>query len=446
MPTSPETPVRLPFPREDVLDAARRRDEVLGAFAREILASRNLAELLHLAARVAAEGANAEVSAVWSVAGDDVRLDVSFGVPEARERIARALLPLAESAIREGRPRRLAARDATADEVAIRGTWVVPISAYERVRGAIGIHGVPGAEGTDEEALPGSVEAFLTRLADLVALAMDQAERCEAVRRLEHTIEEMRRAANRHEDEAEMAETRARAFDEARRSLISVGAFARRAANAGGDAQALEECLEAIRREVSRVEQRLEERRERTAAAPGFGMVTVNGLLQHSLNQVRETLVRRRVRLTKNFQSDLPPLLLDAGRLQTALDRVLAVALESVAPGGRLRLETRRTDEHVVLEVAHDGLRVPGDALEQLFAALDGMGPRAAGSGLALARQIVRSHGGELSVRCHREWSSIATITLPCAGNRDRRSVGSERRRTRRDRRGPVARFDSTRG
>ncbi len=436
MATSHETPV--PGTPERELRAARRRDEALASFCREIVASRNIAELLHLAARGACDGTDAEVSALWSVDGGKLRLDVSFGPVGSRERIALALSRLAESAISTGLIQHLPARAATAGDLGNDEALVVPIGAYGRIVGAIAVHGVPDRCADHE--------TFLIRLADLVALAMDQAERCEVTRRLEAGLEELRRTVRRHEIAAETTEGATHRMEEARRALVAVSAFASRAEGAAADPDRLRECLEAIRRETQRVQRLLEERREGGAEPPGLAMLPVNTVLQQALNRVRETLVRRRVRLTKNFATDLPPLLLDQGRLQQAVDQVLAVALEAVAPGGRVRLESRRGTDHVVIEISHDGLRAPGDALDQLFAALDGAEPRTHGNGLGLARQIVRAHGGELRIRCQREWSSIATITLPVADNGDRRRTSAERRRTRRDRRASSARLDSTRG
>ncbi|MBI5708888.1 MAG: hypothetical protein HZC42_01065 [Candidatus Eisenbacteria bacterium] len=145
--------------------------------------------------------------------------------------------------------------------------------------------------------------------------------------------------------------------------------------------------------------------------------------------------MRRRVRLLKKLAPDLPQLLLDRERIRRVVDNVLDSALDAVGVGGRIRVETRRANHYVVVDVAHDGPRAPGELLEQLFVPFASQRPGGPAVGLAVAQQIVRAHGGEVRVRSEGEWSTVFTFTLPVAGNEDRRSGGTDRRRPRADRR-----------
>src|SRR6185295_7108370 len=114
--------------------------------------------------------------------------------------------------------------------------------------------------------------------------------------------------------------------------------------------------------------------------------------VQQALQELGERLVRRRIRLSKKLAPDLPLLLVDAARVRDALASLLTSALESAALGGRIRVETRRAQGHVVIEISHDGARAAGGALEQLFVPF---AARAQGAtGLASAARIVREHGG----------------------------------------------------
>jgi signal transduction histidine kinase len=155
--------------------------------------------------------------------------------------------------------------------------------------------------------------------------------------------------------------------------------------------------------------------------------------VQQTLQQIGEQLVKRRIRLVKKLSPDVPVLLLDAARVRDALANLLRNAIESVALGGRIKVESRRLGGHVVVEISHDGVREPGSALDQLFVPFTvGPGGR---PNLGMAERIVREHGGEIRTRSEGEWSAVVAFALPIRENQDRRHTGGERRSTAHDRR-----------
>jgi signal transduction histidine kinase len=195
------------------------------------------------------------------------------------------------------------------------------------------------------------------------------------------------------------------------------------------------EYLEVVIREAERLDRTLAEQSQLAAPEPPrLLMEQVNQVIQDALGEVAETLVRRRVRLLKKLAPDLPRLLLHGERIRRVMDNILADALEAVAPGGRIRIETRRSQNHVVVEVANDGVRPQGELLDQLFVPFSMGGPTAP-VGLALAQQIVQEHGGEIRVRSEAEWCTIFAFTLPIRDNQDRRQSRDDRRSSRHDRR-----------
>jgi C4-dicarboxylate-specific signal transduction histidine kinase len=167
-----------------------------------------------------------------------------------------------------------------------------------------------------------------------------------------------------------------------------------------------------------------------------LAMTPLNELVQGVLQRSGERLVRRRVRLLKKLAADLPPLLIDRARVEQALDNLLHFALESVAVGGRVRLETRKLSDHVLVELGHDGAFHAGDAIEQLFVPFASARTGGPQVGLGVAQRVVRELGGEIRVRSEGEWSTIVSFTLPIRDNQDRRRVRGDRRRPRGDRRG----------
>jgi signal transduction histidine kinase len=199
------------------------------------------------------------------------------------------------------------------------------------------------------------------------------------------------------------------------------------------------EYLEVVLRETERLEQALLDPGPLPDADPSvFALADLNTLVAEVLQRHAETLVRRRVRLLKRLTPALPALLLDTERVRRVLQNLLQHALDSVSAGGRLKVETRRAQGHVIVELAHDGPHPSGELLDELFVPFQLARPAGGPVAIAIARQIVQEHGGEIRVRSEGEWGAIFTLTLPVRGNEDRRLPGGDRRRARGDRRARV--------
>lgn len=427
-------------------ELARERDVrtlALATFARTTVSSVNLAEATHAMVKLACEGAVARGAALWRLADDPARphLEVaaSYGPAAARDRLARELEGLATACLAEGRPRRIdrpAGEEGIPEDVAaqISSVCFVPLVAYGSPVGALivydrlGQHPCDGARFHDEDL------TFLTALGDQYALATCLAASGDALRAGEEARRELIRRLAHNERLAALGEISARLAREARNPITSIAAFARRVHRNLEEDDPNRDYLEVVIREAERLEQTLANQLPtEKPAPPRFQVESVNALLQNVLRQAGEKLVRRRVRLLKRLATDVPTLLLDAHRMTAALTNLVDHALERVSSGGRVRIETRRVQQFVVVEIAHDGPADPGHLLDDLFVAFHLQG--GAETGLAMARQIVLEHGGEVRARSAGEWSTIFLLSLPVRENADRRRTPSERRISRNDRR-----------
>lgn len=240
----------------------------------------------------------------------------------------------------------------------------------------------------------------------------------------------------REERLAMLGESASRLCREGRNPLASIGAFAKRVHRTLAEDDPGRDYLEIVIREAERLERMMTEQMEYAAPdAPRLRVESLNAVIQEVLGGVAETLVRRRIRLLKKLSPDVPELLLDPERMRRVIGNVLEGALESAVTGGRIRVDTRRVQQHAVVEIAHDGGGLPGTLLEQLFVPFASGRHGGPAVGLGVAQQIVREHGGEIRVRSEGEWSTIFSFTLPIHDNRDRRDSVATRRSARRDRR-----------
>lgn len=417
--------------------ARARTAAALAEFARASVSSLNLSEALHLAARLACLGTGSLGSALWLARPDgDLRLEVTHGPAGRRERLARALEPFAAATLSGGRPwvadeHALDALGISGEPIATAAAW--PLAAYGRTLGVLAVHdAAPGPEG------PATAQAieFLGTLADLTAGMLEAARREDALRASEHRRRDLADRMRREERLAALGELAAEVAHEARNPLASISAFARRVHRGLEEDDPQRDYLEIVLRETERLEGLIEgPLRYAELEPPRLELENVNALIQQVLQEMGESLVRRRVRLLKRLSPDLPPMLLDAARIRQVVRNILTHALESVPMGGRLRIESRRVQPYVVVDVAHDGAQAPGDLLERLFVPFAAGRVGTADVGLGTAQQVVREHGGEIRLRREPEWGTVYSFTLPILENQDRRAAASDRRGARPDRR-----------
>src|SRR6185503_12949052 len=189
--------------------------------------------------------------------------------------------------------------------------------AYGTTRGAIAVYDRVSVHPSEPVAFDAIDSGFVATLADQLALAIDQARRSEATRKVEQRCEELQRQLARRERLAALGEMAAQVAHEVRNPLASIGAFARRAHRQLAEDDPGREYLEIVIRESERLERMVGEQLQyATLQRPRLKLESMNSVVQEALQAAGERMVRRRVRLLKKLSPDLPPLLLDSERIR----------------------------------------------------------------------------------------------------------------------------------
>lgn len=144
-------------------------------------------------------------------------------------------------------------------------------------------------------------------------------------------------------------------------------------------------------------------------------------LLDEVVGLVEPEAEGRACRIERGPVADLPPVLVDALQIQIVLVNLLRNAMDSVGSGrGHDRCVTVDAQRHgaamVQVSVADRGPGIPADRAEAIFEPLYSGTRGGMGLGLAIARTIVESHGGNLWHEPHSEGGAIFRFTLRAAG------------------------------
>ncbi|HLI39246.1 MAG TPA: ATP-binding protein [Streptosporangiaceae bacterium] len=111
--------------------------------------------------------------------------------------------------------------------------------------------------------------------------------------------------------------------------------------------------------------------------------------------------------------------LADAGRLHQVITNLLTNALKFTPPGGQVSVDAGPADGTAVLHVTDTGVGIPADDLPRIFGRFwrGRQAARTSGSGigLAVAAELARAHGGELTAASTEGQGTQMTLTLPRA-------------------------------
>ena len=174
--------------------------------------------------------------------------------------------------------------------------------------------------------------------------------------------------------------------------------------------------LGAIHREVDRLTAITEEYLAfARLPKPKLAYEAVNPMVGALAAFVREDLAAKNVDLAIDLSDGDPIALIDAAQLRQCLINLVRNATEAVAAKGKgkVTLRTKRAGERVIVEVEDDGIGIPADVLPRLFDPFFSTKENGSGLGLALTQQIVKDHGGDLTVDSTVGKGTVFRVAVP---------------------------------
>jgi len=127
----------------------------------------------------------------------------------------------------------------------------------------------------------------------------------------------------------------------------------------------------------------------------------------------------KQITLKFNMPPKLPVLQADRDKISLALHNLIGNALKYTPKKGRVTVNATVDTDHIHIEVIDTGIGISSDDVEKIFdlfyRAKDERVTKMTGSGLGLtiAREVIRLHGGDISVQSELNKGSTFTLTLP---------------------------------
>ena len=142
-------------------------------------------------------------------------------------------------------------------------------------------------------------------------------------------------------------------------------------------------------------------------------------LVKKSVERLSVQAKRAGVELTLDLQDGLPPLEGDRELMVSIVENLVSNAIKFSANGGRVRVALRQEADALVLEVEDNGLGIPEEDIPHLFTKFyrskraHKAGIKGTGLGLALVKQAVQLHNGDIRVESRPGEGSKFTVTFP---------------------------------
>jgi signal transduction histidine kinase len=151
---------------------------------------------------------------------------------------------------------------------------------------------------------------------------------------------------------------------------------------------------------------------------PTFEPVDLNALVKQTMDLERPQCSVAAIKLVGDFEADLPRVTADPHRLGQVLMNLLGnarQAMESSEKGRTLTVRTRCQGEMVEIHVIDDGPGIPAELRGKIFDWFFTTKPPGEGTGLGLAvsREILQAHGGNLHLDDTPGGGATFTLELP---------------------------------
>lgn len=147
------------------------------------------------------------------------------------------------------------------------------------------------------------------------------------------------------------------------------------------------------------------------------------GVVENVLGKLRVQTERKKLRFETVLREPVPQVMADEDKLEQVLNNIISNAIDFSPEGGRVLIEvypgSSGSPPEVVFRVRDEGIGIPPEDLPRIFERfyrVDKARSRALGGtglGLSIAREIVRAHGGKISIESAPGAGTAVVFSVP---------------------------------
>ena len=150
-----------------------------------------------------------------------------------------------------------------------------------------------------------------------------------------------------------------------------------------------------------------------------FQSVSVNKLLDQSLEMAKDRILLNHISIEKKYSLDIHDIVVDIEKVKIAFLNIIVNASEAMeASGGVLKIITKAENDKCVIEISDNGIGMDEAALTKLFEPYYTTKSNGNGLGLANTQNIILNHNGTINVESKPGKGTTFTIKFNFASDK----------------------------
>ena len=145
-------------------------------------------------------------------------------------------------------------------------------------------------------------------------------------------------------------------------------------------------------------------------------LVNLNDILKDVIYSFKDTRQEKEVRIIESFDKDLPFIMADKEQIILVCKNIINNSRRAINGRGGLKVATAKgMDNNVTVTFYDSGRGIPSNVIDKIFDPFFVVNEeeRGMGLGLCVSSDIIKRHGGTLTVKSQKEKGTIFQLTLP---------------------------------
>jgi two-component system NtrC family sensor kinase len=148
---------------------------------------------------------------------------------------------------------------------------------------------------------------------------------------------------------------------------------------------------------------------------PQLRLTDIVGTVEHAVLFGRQQAVTKHINVEFEVKDTLPPVEHDPNQINQVLLNLILNAIQSMEKPGTIRVTLEQDEDLAVILVSDEGKGIAPENLSQIFRPFFTTKGHGTGLGLSLARRMVESHGGNITVTSEVGTGTEFAVRLPIA-------------------------------
>jgi hypothetical protein len=255
-----------------------------------------------------------------------------------------------------------------------------------------------------------------TNVLEITLLHEQLSQRLQELERVNQLLRENQAYLLQAERLADIGRLAATVAHEFKTPLVTIGGHARRALRDINTPKFKRKDMDVIISEINRLEKITSEILEYSKPSKfDIKSYPINDLVSESLEFLEHKLSSLGIKRKVKFADGDPCIAVDERRFKQVMYNIIDNAIDAMAPGMYLKVETRILGNHVALDIIDTGCGIPEDFRDRIFSFFFTTKTKGSGLGLPISKRIVEDHGGYIEFDSKINSGTTFSVVFPLA-------------------------------